>query len=105
MDRVGLAQKQQSNQVHQHYLGQKLAPLGRGWHLEVYGEIRQLYNLRNQAIHGDPVLIGTQEARRPHEICAKSLKAELGIMENLRWEHEPKLPGLSLEYELLRSSQ
>lgn len=76
----------------------------RGWDLEIDIEIRQLYSLRNQAVHGDPVVIGAQEARRAHEICAKSLKAELGVTEEFLWEHEPKLLGLSIEYELLRSA-
>ena len=35
----------------------------RGWDSGFYDEIRQLYNLRNQAVHGDPVVIGTDEAR------------------------------------------
>jgi hypothetical protein len=75
----------------------------RGWDPEVFQEIRQLYNLRNQAVHGDPVLIGTDEVRRAHEICVKSLKAELGVTEDLGWEHEPKLLGIQIKYELIKS--
>ena len=72
-----------------------------GWNPEVYDEIRQLYNLRNQAVHGDPVLIGTDEVRRAHEMCVKLLKAELHITEDMGWEHEPKILGIRVEYELV----
>lgn len=75
-----------------------------GWNSEVYEEIRQLYNLRNQTVHGDPVIIGTDEVRRAREMCVKLLKAELPITEDLGWEHEPKILGLRVEYELVRST-
>ena len=77
----------------------------RGWDTVVYDEIRQLYSLRNQAVHGDPVIIGIDDVRRAHEICVKSLKAELGITVNLAWEQEPKLLGIRVEYELVRSGR
>lgn len=71
-----------------------------GWGIDVFQEIRQLYSLRNQAVHGDPVIIGTEEVRRAHEICVQSLKADLGVKADLGWEHEPKLLGIQLEYEV-----
>ena len=74
----------------------------RGWDPGIYEEIRQLYHLRNRAVHGDPVIIGTDDVRRAHKICVKSLKAELGIVGDLGWEHEPKLLGTRLTYELVR---
>lgn len=49
------------------------------------------------------MLIGTDEVRRAHEICVKSLKAELGVTEDLGWEHEPKLLGIQIKYELIKS--
>jgi hypothetical protein len=57
-----------------------------GWGSEFYDEIRHLYNLRNQAVHGDPVIIGIDEVRRAQAICVKSLKSELGIADDLPWD-------------------
>jgi hypothetical protein len=73
-----------------------------GWGSEFYDEIRHLYNLRNQAVHGDPVIIGIDEVRRAQAICVKSLKSELGIADDLPWEHEPQLLGIRLTYQRLR---
>ena len=72
-----------------------------GWDDEVNEEIRQLYILRNRVVHGDSVIIGTEEVRRAHEMCVKLLKTELGVTVDLGWEHEPKVLGIRVEYELV----
>ena len=55
-------------------------------------------------VHGDPVMIGAHDVRRAHEICVKSLKAELGIVVNLEWEQEPNLLGVRVEYKLVKTN-
>lgn len=45
-------------------------------------------------------MIGTADMRQAHEMCVKLLKAELEISVELGWEHEPKIFGIRLEYEL-----
>ncbi len=62
---------------------------------------RNTKDIRDDAVHGDPVAVDMETARKAEQLLRRMLKAELGITEELPWETHPVIYAARLEFSLV----
>jgi hypothetical protein len=62
---------------------------------------RNTKDIRDDAVHGDPVAVDMETARKAEQLLRRMLKAELGITGELPWETHPVIYAARLEFSLV----
>jgi hypothetical protein len=72
-----------------------------GWDESLVDDFRRLAELRNDALHGNPVHVDAEQATQARDLLVKLLKSELGLLGDMPWQTVPEIRSLTLHYELV----
>lgn len=66
-------------------------------------DFQRLVRLRNDAVHGSPVVIEAQDTNKIRDILLAMIKAEFGLLGPMAWQKVPTVSHLGVEYKLVDS--